>query len=550
MEASERIEGGHVTLSPCGSLIVFLTPTGKLRVAHAHSPQRAVDFTFRASSKDVISLKWSEDSARVAICSPDIVEVLDLDDAAHRVRLDNGSGGLGHFRSADFLGDNKLLTVWEFGNAKIWDLGTGKGFELQDLKTFTSTPAWQLRPKTSKEHPPILATLSRHNGEDMLSIHFAGSQLISKTPQKVPGDTRTLSWSPDGRWLALNGAPYISPCMHVYTADGHHFRAFDGHDKAFNSSAARRWEDEFGVIGVKDVIWSPNSQVLALARYNGSIPLLNTRTFGSLAIIEHFTTIDQSDLSPDDRALIYEEVVSASNERSYNRSAHPVSPPRSEVKDKAGTSEQGVAEAKFSCDGAYLATRDARMQSTVWIWSMAQLGAQAVIIQHSNIRRVHWHSSQPCKLMLDCGEGIAYVFDTSTGQAPSPYPVSLPGNTVLSWIRTPIETKPAILAATKSAIRIIYPEGRDETLLHLNGNMQTKGASFEEGASEDSIVEMLSGRKPMPPRHDLSYTQRIDMETDEDETGVDLDDTFREKRRVTARQVEEEIDPLDDSQIF
>lgn len=88
----------------------------------------------------------------------------------------------------------------------------------------------------------------------------------------------------------------------------------------------------------------------------------------------------------------------------------------------------------------------------------------------------------------------------------------------------------------------IEPESRSNTA--------AEEAAFDEGASEDSLFDVLSGRKPMAPKTEQSYTERVDFEVgateDEDTATVGLDDTFREKvaRRLPV------VDPLDDSEIF
>ena len=77
------------------------------------------------------------------------------------------------------------------------------------------------------------------------------------------------------------------------------------------------------------------------------------------------------------------------------------------------------------------------------------------------------------------------------------------------------------------------------------------GELFEEGASEDSLFDVLSGRKPLPPKMDQSYTERIDLEveTEDEDMTTRMDDTFVGKKMRTLRPGME-VDPLDDSQIF
>jgi hypothetical protein len=154
-------------------------------------------------------------------------------------------------------------------------------------------------------------------------------------------------------------------------------------------------------------------------------------------------------------------------------------------------------------------------------------------------------------LMLDCGEGIAYVFEASSLHAPLPLPTSAPASAVVSWLHSDENAKPTILAATKASFRVLYPEGQPEGVHHVTDHgMVAAGAddSFEEGASDDSLFDVLSGRKPLPPKTEQSYTERVDLEveTEEEDVTERLDDTFREMKSRRP----EPVDPFDDSQIF
>lgn len=182
---------------------------------------------------------------------------------------------------------------------------------------------------------------------------------------------------------------------------------------------------------------------------------------------------------------------------------------------------------------------------------MATLSAHAVIIQHSNVRKMHWHASRPETLMLDCAEGVPYLFNASLpSEPPTPLPAVFPGAPQLSWLPASSDGKLAILAATKASFRVLYPEGRDlsEPAAELGGSAEQIG--FEEGTSQDSLLDVLSGRKPLPPRTEQSYTEMVDLEVEAvdemEDQSASLDDTFREKRKPSVK----EVDPLDDSDIF
>ena len=539
MKLSTQIQGSHVVASPSGQYLALIT-NGRLRICTAHSPERCTEVNIRIAPKDVTSLKWNDDGNRIVILSAQLIEIIDLDDASHRIRLDNGGAGFGRFVSADFVGSTQLLAIWEFGKSKLWDLSNGRGAEFCDLKMTTDGERWRIRPGVGDAARRTLAMLSRPGADDVLNLYFPALHKQLASVRLPTTDAQSICWSPDGRWITVLDAPTISPNVHFYTPDGHYFRSYPVAD-----------ESNMYALGTKSVVWSKDSQTVGLTRYDGKIILLNSRTFTPLAILEHATTIDQRSLAAEHQASVWQETASASGERSYIVSPQPVTPPLSKPKSNIEPNDLGVAEARFSCDGTYLATRDTRMLNSVWIWNILSLTAHAVIIQHHNVRKMHWHPTRPDTLMLDCGEGIAYLFEASSSHAPLTLPTSAPGSAIMSWLRSEAESKPTILASTKASFRLLYPEGQPEGVHQVtdHGTVAVgEEDSFEECASDDSLFDVLSGRKPLPPKTEQSYTERVDLEveTEEEDVTERLDDTFREMKSRRP----EPVDPFDDSQIF
>lgn len=546
MELSSQSQGSHTVASPSGQYIACITQaTNKLRITSAYAPERFTDVPIRVQAKDITGLKWNNESDCIALLSAKHIEVIDLDDADHRIRLDNGSGGLGRFFAVDFVGPDHLLVVWEFGKAKMWDLSTGKGTDIGDVKLACDGRRWQIRPVRDSIPPrksqPTLAVLSRVGADDVLNIYLPSVQKQLATVKLPTADAQCLSWSPDGRWLAVLDVSTAHLHAHFLTPDGHLFRSYP----------TAQGDDSFG-LGIKVIVWAGDSKIVALTRYDGRIVLLNTRTFTPFAVIEHTTTIDQRASTPmEAQAPIWEEAVSAGGERSYTNAAQPFSPPLSRTKTSTEPIELGVAEATFSCDGSWLTTRDERMLNTIWIWNMSSLGPHAVIVQHSNVRRLHWHPTRPGELLFDCGEGIGYLFTVTSCNPPTPLLVAPSGSMSLSWLCTPSDSRTMVLSTAKSSSRILYPSGRPDPIEPKERlKPEADEASFDDGDSEDSLFDVLSGRKPMAPKTEQSYTERVDLEVaateDEDTATIGLDDTFREK--VGRRP--QEVDPLDDSEIF
>ncbi|KAK5164552.1 uncharacterized protein LTR77_009758 [Saxophila tyrrhenica] len=558
MALSTTCQGAHTTPSPSGHYLASIPPgTNKLRIHTTHAPDRCTDVSLRISAKDITGLQWNSESNRIVVASAKLIEVIDLDDADHRIRLDNGSGGFGRFANAEFVGSELLLVVWEFGKAKLWDLTTGKGVDLADVKGSCAGARWQLRPGR-EGRTGTLALLSRIGAEDVLNLYLPATQKLVGAVKLPTVDAQSIAWSPNGRWIGVLDVGTASRGVHFLTPDGNLYRSYP---------AAK--ESETLGLGIKAIVWAQNSQLVALTRFDGSIVLLNTRTFAPRAVIEHTTTIDQrANTSSELQAPIWEETVPASGERSYAVVPQPFSPPLSRTKTTTEPAELGIAEATFSCDGSWLATRDERMLNTVWIWNMATLNAHAVLVQHSNVRKLHWHPTRPDELLLDCGEGIAHFFSPISSNPPTIIPASISPTATLSYLHSPFDSNPAVLATTKSIFRILHPSGQledpptppphREPASSSSSNPAKAAAeaeaSFISGASEDSLFDVLSGRKPLPPKTDQSYTERIDFEVEtEEDTSTGVDDTFREKRTNTTKPQQVErgvVDWEDDSEIF
>lgn len=529
----------NATASPLGDEVAYVRNNAhvlKHKIYWNEAPTSS--YTDFPRDKKVKSLKWSADASQILAVWDAGINVMDSDRREDRVNIRNGSGSLGKIMSADFVGNDHLLVIWEFGKAKLWHMNSSKASDLPDLKTTCDGRAWGLRPGPPSQPLTLFALLSRIGAEDHLLLQFSSLEHKAAPIKLQTSDAQSISWSPDGKWLSVLDVPTANPSVYIYTADGHCFRSYPPSRDVDNG------------LGIKHLAWSPDGRLLALAKHDGRVELLNTKTFSPQAMIQHHTTIDQCALLPEQRAPVWQEEVSASYVRSYSLQPQPMSPPLSKTKQGPEPSDLGVAETCFSCDGSYIATRDCRMLNTIWLWNAATLSTQAVIIQHSDVRSLIWHPSQPDTLMIDCAEGIAHVFRVSSSGPPVAHATNNTPRALLSWISTPADAKPVIMARSMNRFEFIFPDGNDHELRGTS-RPQTRAEQvpFEDGASEDSLFEVLSGRKPLPPKTEPSYTEMVDLDIEaEDTMGGGLEDTFREKKQ--AVQAQAEVDPFDDSEIF
>lgn len=173
-----------------------------------------------------------------------------------------------------------LFHAWS-SKVTIFNLETASSLIIKSPKFCSPTSQGHgYRPQTNQ-----LAILLKPEASDLLTIHEAYSyETISKINLPTV-DAQGLRWSPDGRWIAIWDAASNGTKVLVYTADGQHFRTYTGRNDVENTHD----------LGIKCVEWAPlkprqpNSDVLAIGKYDGTVDLLNTRTVCSL-----YTSPDQT----------------------------------------------------------------------------------------------------------------------------------------------------------------------------------------------------------------------------------------------------------------
>ncbi|KAK5128916.1 hypothetical protein LTR85_000249 [Meristemomyces frigidus] len=570
-----RVEEARLVAQSASAKYIILIKDNKLHVSGL-GPGRGGIIETGIPLKNILSAAFSEDEAHIVLLSRQRVEVINRANRAKVSVLDNGSGALGCYYSADFVSNEHLLTIWEFGRARVWSIETGRFLDLGDFKMWVDGPddrSWALRPTVNNTLAATLIHLATDGADDMLHIRTPAGKLINSLRLRT-ADAQDVSFSPDGRWFAVRDSPAYPEhgSIHVYTPDGNQYFSY--------SRNPHQWINS---LGVKSLHWSPACDLVAVSNHYGDLVLLDTKMFLPKEVLEHTAVIRWasqgiriSDVKPNEP--LWREMASASNERSYERIRQPVHTEITRLKPSTDPHELGVAEARFNCTGDSIATRDERYQSTIWIWNLRHVrrdAMHAVLIQYRNVRKMQWHPTLPQCLMFDCGEDIVYHYDISKPQQPPQImnvAPALRGTATYSWV-TSTDSDIVIRAATKRKYCLVYPDGlaneADEEMLRaqpvhmgmlaerrdeerLAGERPDEGQRDEERRDEasdrdDSLNEILTGRKPLPAKgQEDSYTELVDPDGD---STMAMEDTFREKKpKPTVEEVE--MDPLDDSQIF
>lgn len=520
MEESAQRLGKHVTPSPSGLLLACVVEQ-VLKISYTRAPEQCLDFAIQVPAFKIKSLIWAHDSSRVLVFSSKLVEVVNLEDDEQRARLENGTEGLGRFEAAAFLSPESVITIWEFGRAKVWNLVHGRTQDIENIKTMTNGHSWAQRPRRDTKSV-VVAYISRPAAEDMLSVLLLEQQVADQPYRMATIDAQSLSWSPDGNWIAVLDSPQHMPGLHLFTADGQFFRSFPKLAKQDSG------------LGIESITWSPDSRHMVIASHDNPLELIATRTMSRVALLAHPTTISQDMIAR--QVLIWQESISPSKTRSYSLATHSFAPPLSQKSTIEQPHGSDMKTAVFDCKGKYLATRDGSTPGVIWIWDIEVMQLRTVLIQHDHVQTVHWHTSISGLVLIDAGENIAHLWDVSSESHPQV--IEIPTGPRASFTFVPSHsqsTHAIILASNKDGYRVLYPHGRNPT----------KPGTSIDFVDGDSIFEVLSGGGSLS-NAEASMTQRIAYEAELDGGTARLDDTFRMARKDHNGTV----DPLDDSEIF
>jgi hypothetical protein len=227
-----------------------------------------------------------------------------------------------------------------------------------------------------------------------------------------------LKWSPDGNWIAVWDAASAGTKLLIYTADGNLFRTYNGSPES---------ESVFD-LGVRSIEWSPAisqgdaSDLLAVGKVDGTIDILNTKTFSCSMTLSHAFLMDQPSLS-----AWHERSVTADGSLGYTEL--PASSAFSMISESTGA-PRGASIMAFSANGAFLSTVDQTRPNVVWIWDLkTSPGLVSVLLHDHPVRQVVWHPLRTEFLVTTSNSIVPAVRYWSLDSHPSiiPIPISRSG---------------------------------------------------------------------------------------------------------------------------
>eukprot|EP00112_Aurelia_sp_Birch-Aquarium-sp1_P024370 Seg768.10 transcript_id=Seg768.10/GoldUCD/mRNA.D3Y31 product="WD repeat-containing protein WRAP73" protein_id=Seg768.10/GoldUCD/D3Y31 len=363
-------------------------------------------------------LEWSSDSLFI-LCGSfkrGLVQVWSIEQADWTCKIDEGVAGLEALRWAP--DGRHILSTAKFKlRITVWSL-------IDKSVSYIRYPKHANQGLTFTKDGKFMALAERRNCKDYVSILSCSSWQLVKHFETDTNDLADLSWSPDGRILAV-WESCLEYKMLLYTMDGKIVSIYSAYDFA---------------LGIKSVTWSPSSQFLVIGSYDQSARLLNNITWTAVTEYKHTSSIG------DPNVLVYKEVqmkpvklpwevqpkgpLSAPSHYQIQPLPFPVPTVRADP-EKANP-KIGVGKVIFSHDNKYLATRNDNMPTVIWIWDVAKLSLSAALVQNYNVTAMEWDPKQT-RLALCCGTNKLYMWSPA-GCLSVDVPMESPFNvTGLRW---------------------------------------------------------------------------------------------------------------------
>lgn len=552
MDLTNRaLASAHSLPSPDGRFLA--TVVGQklfLRTTRSLATTRTITLS-EACAGSIKHFIWSDSSDRLLVASADnTIRVFSATVPRYCATIKDPTSETAKVSYVAFgATHDEVLVYADFGlKLTIFNLEWRTSIDIPNPKLYQAVNAskgYAYRPQTRN-----LALLSRRDGKDVVSIHRQANYEVIRSWNPDTIDAASISWSLDGKWLAVIESAGHGHKILFYAADGHLFKTWKGP----RPSGIAEADIDLGA-GVKSIQWSADGRYLAVADYSMKITLLSIPPFVETMRVEHTSTI-----KPMEGLQVWQEqvvtkaqaILAKTEQRTYTAVTVTVHPPTGAPAPASSTLpdiKAGTALMAIDTTGTLIASKMESMPTTIFIWDIASKLLRAVLIQHAPVAKLTWHPSINELLLIRCEsddtKGVAYIWEPTFGTPRIvDFSAQLPegrtlGRTVIRWLPTPsssdIEEEgqvPALFFAdTQDTILASLSENENE----VPWNEAKEKAVDIYGQTEESPLNIVD----MPYHEDAGSQMPSPEEAgngtiltlgEEDMTEGDLDDTFDFKK--------------------
>ena len=442
---------------------------------------------------------------------------------------------------------DEVLVFTDFGlKLTIFDLEWRTSIDIPNPKWWQAGNAqkgYAYRPRTNN-----LALLSRREGKDVVSVHNQGNYEVLRSWNPDTIDATAISWSLDGKWLAVIESAAHGHKILVYTADGHLFKTWKGPRPSGGEEASM----DLGA-GVKSVEWSAGGKYLVVADFSTKITLLSIPAFAETMRVEHTSTIKQmGGLQVWQEHVITraQAVLAKTGQRLYESVTKIASPPTTAPVPTSSTATEvsaGIALLAIDATGTLIASKVESMPTTVFIWDIASKLLRAVMIQQSSVVKLTWHPAVNELLLIMCEsdetKGVAYLWEPSF-ESPKivDFSSQLPegrvfGKAVVRWLDNNVDEDndaqsqmPALFFADTQDTILASLSDSAENVPWNEAKAKAVGICKQTEESPLNIVDMLYHESLREEYVSPEGNGTILTLGEEDVTDGDMDDTFHFKK--------------------
>ncbi|KAM5475396.1 hypothetical protein MauCBS54593_001084 [Microsporum audouinii] len=352
---------------------------------------------------------------RVLCASGNKIFVYDAGDETWSAKIDAGENTtLTHVNFSPSSGE--VIAIPEFNtHLTIFSLLSGQQRVIKAPK-FAGHSTYAFRPKSGH-----LALLSRGKSGDVLSLHEVETHEVITAVNLATTDARGLKWSPDGNWIAVWDTASQGSMVVVYTADGQWFRNYEG-------SKTGDDDDDFGI---RTIEWSPDSQLLAIGRHDGTVELISGTAFVLVAVLGDPT------VEPIGRDVYVEQGSSIADITEYMLAPEsPVFP----YTYNLSAEDRIVSNISFNPTSSTAVTIDESMPNIAWMWSVegSKPRLSGALVHNASIKQLCWNSEIPELLMTVSGDDtVLTVHQWLCGRSPRGTIIrGMRGRSDAGWIKT------------------------------------------------------------------------------------------------------------------
>ncbi|EFE43730.1 WD40 domain protein [Trichophyton verrucosum HKI 0517] len=374
---------------------------------------------------------------RVLCAGGNKIFVYDANEETWSAKIDAGEiTGLAHVSFSQ--SGHEIIVIPEFNtHLTIFSLTTGHQRVIKCPK-FAGHSTYAFRPSSGH-----LAVLTKGNTGDILSLHEVGSHEVITAVNLPTTDARGLKWSPDGNWIAVWDTASQGTMVVIYTADGQRSRSYEG------SSTG----DDDHDFGVRTVEWSPDSQLLAIGKHDGTVELIsgtavclstlwcnkinNNAYFGENQQFVLIAVLGDPTTEPIGRDVYVEQESTIPDITDYMLAPEsPVFP----YTYSLSAEDRIVSNISFNPTSSAAVTIDESMPNIAWMWSVegSKPTLSGALVHSANIKQLCWNSEIPDLLMTMSGDDTTIaVHQWLCGRSPRGAIIrSLRGRAEVGWIKT------------------------------------------------------------------------------------------------------------------